>query len=98
MSTHTGVATTSLGVLELVKLPTPTPGPDEVLINVHYAALIPFDGYQLDQGYALSPGDYPRVLGFASAGLVKAVGENVKDLKEGDRVSAHGSTPCFKEG
>ena len=86
MSTHKGVATTAIGVLELIDLPTPSPGADEVLIGVRYAALIPFDGYQLDAGYGLQPSDYPRVFGFASSGYVKAVGDNVTDLKEGDRV------------
>lgn len=88
MSTHRGVAITAIGSLKVLNLPTPEPGPDEVLIHVHYAALIPFDGYQLDKGYALSADDLPRVVGFASAGLVKAVGTNVKDLREGDRVAA----------
>ncbi|KIP11808.1 hypothetical protein PHLGIDRAFT_511990 [Phlebiopsis gigantea 11061_1 CR5-6] len=89
MSTHTGVATTSVGVLEVVTLPTPTPGPDEVLVEARYAALIPFDGYQLNTGFALQPSDYPRVLGFAGSGTVKAGGSNVTDLEEGDRVATN---------
>ena len=88
MSTHRAVAITAVGSLKVIDLPTPTPGPDEVLITLRYATLIPFDEYQLDTGFALSEGDYPRVVGFASAGFVKAVGENVEDLKEGDRVRA----------
>lgn len=86
MSTHTGVATTSVGALELVDLPTPAPGSDEVLVEAQYAALIPFDGYQLNTGFALQPSDYPRVLGFAGSGTVKVVGSNITDLVEGDRV------------
>lgn len=84
MSTHLAIATTSKGVLEQVQLPTPTPGPGEVLIKVNYTALIPFDTYQIDRAYVVA--EYPHVLGFASAGTVKAVGEGVSDLKEGDRV------------
>ena len=86
MSIHTGVATTALGVLELITLPTPAPEPDEVLIDAKYSALIPFDGYQLNYGYALKPSDYPRVLGFAGSGVVKGVGSNVTHVKVGDRV------------
>lgn len=89
MSTHRAVAITAIGSLEVIDLPTPSPGPDEVLIHVRYATLIPFDEYQLDTGFALSPGDYPRVVGFASAGYVKTVGSNVSDLKEGDKVTAY---------
>ncbi|GJE93290.1 zinc-binding alcohol dehydrogenase family protein [Phanerochaete sordida] len=89
MATHRAVAITAVGSLEVVNLPTPVPGADEVLIHVRYSALIAFDGYQLDIGYMLSANDYPHVIGFGSAGFVKAVGENVKDLKEGDRVAAY---------
>ena len=85
MSHHFAIATTAKGVLEQVQLPTPQPGPGNVLIKVHYAALIPFDTYQLDRGYLVS--DYPHVLSIASAGVVKAVGEGVTDLKEGDKVN-----------
>ncbi|KAL5533781.1 hypothetical protein ACEPAG_241 [Sanghuangporus baumii] len=86
MSTHFAVATTSKGILEQVQLPTPQPGPGNVLIKVHYAALIPPDTYQLDRGYTVN--EYPHVLGFASAGVVKAVEDGITDLKEGDKVSA----------
>ncbi|KAH8119725.1 chaperonin 10-like protein [Phellopilus nigrolimitatus] len=88
MSTHLAIATTAKGVLEQVQLPTPTPGPGEVLIKVHFTALIPFDTYQLDMAYRVSDDSYPHVLGFAAAGEVKSVGEGVRDLKEGDRVAS----------
>ncbi|EKM50124.1 uncharacterized protein PHACADRAFT_178748 [Phanerochaete carnosa HHB-10118-sp] len=89
MATHRAVAITTVGTLEIIYLPTPSPGPDEVLVHVHYAVVKSTDGYQLDKGYALSAHDFPRVIGFASAGFVKAVGANVKDLKEGDRVATY---------
>lgn len=87
MSTHIAIATTAKGVLEQIQVSTPTPGPGEVLIHVHYTALLPFDTYQLDIAYTLTDDSYPHVLGFAAAGEVKSVGEGVTDLKEGDRVS-----------
>ena len=86
MSTHRGVAITAVGSLEVVDLPTPTPGPDEVLIHVRYASLMAFDGYQLDMGLGLSPHDFPRVVGLASAGHITAVGANVKEGSVGVRV------------
>lgn len=91
MPTHRAIAITAVGSLEVVDLPTPAPKSGEVLVHVRYATLIPFDEYQLDAGFALSLNDLPRVVGFASAGFVKAVGENVKDLKEGDKVRLHSS-------
>lgn len=88
MASHTAVATTSKGVLEVVQLPTPTPDPGEVLIKIQYSALIAFDTYQLDAAYYIPDNGYPHVLGFASAGIVESVGDGVTDLKEGDRVGA----------
>ncbi|GJE93291.1 zinc-binding alcohol dehydrogenase family protein [Phanerochaete sordida] len=87
MATHRAVAITTIGSLQIVDVPTPTPEADEVLVHVHYTALIAFDGYQHDRGFLVPAGDYPHAIGIASAGLVKAVGENVKDFKEGDRVA-----------
>ncbi|GJE93299.1 zinc-binding alcohol dehydrogenase family protein [Phanerochaete sordida] len=87
MAIHRAVAITAISCLEVIELPTPVPEADEVLVHVHYTALIPYDGYELDRGYALSASDLPRVVGFAGSGLVKAVGKSVKDLKEGDRVA-----------
>jgi NADPH:quinone reductase-like Zn-dependent oxidoreductase len=86
MSTHTAIATTSKGELKAIQVPTPTPGPGEVLIKVSHASLIAFDSYQTYDGYAVT--DYPHILGFNAAGIVKDVGEGVvrDDLKAGDRV------------
>ncbi|KAI0759307.1 chaperonin 10-like protein [Irpex lacteus] len=85
-STHRAIAITSPGTIEQITLPTPTPTGNEVLIEVEYTALIPFDTYQIDKAYFVQ--GYPHVLGFASAGQVKAVGNEVDDLKVGDKVAA----------
>ncbi|GJE93281.1 zinc-binding alcohol dehydrogenase family protein [Phanerochaete sordida] len=98
MTTHRAVAITAIGSLEVVDLPTPAPGPDEIVVHVRYITLIPFDVYQLDMGYTLSASDYPQVIGFGSAGFVKAVGENVKDFKEGDRVATYNSFQSRNKG
>lgn len=84
MATHKAIATTSKGVLEEISLPTPTPGPGEVLIQVHYVGMIPFDTYQLDRAYHVA--EYPLVLGFSASGVVKAVGDGVDNLQVGDKV------------
>lgn len=86
MSNHRAIAITSPGIIDVVNLPTPTPAGNEVLIEVQYTALIPFDTYQIDNLKGFFVQGYPSVLGFASAGRVGAVGPDVTDLKEGDKV------------
>lgn len=89
MITHRAVAIVAIGSLEVIDLPTPVLGPEDVLVHVRYASLGPTDVYQLDKGYVLSANDLPRVVGFGAAGFVKAVGENVKGLQEGDRIATY---------
>jgi NADPH:quinone reductase-like Zn-dependent oxidoreductase len=86
MSTHTAIVTTSKGELKAILVPTPTPGPGEVLIKVSHSSLIGFDSYQTYDGFAVT--DYPHTLGFNAAGIIKDVGEGIvpADLKVGDRV------------
>ena len=81
---HKAIAITSKGVLEEITVPTPKPGPKDVMIKNQYAAMIAFDTYQLDRAYNVP--SYPLVLGFSAAGTVHAVGSDVSDLKAGDRV------------
>jgi NADPH:quinone reductase-like Zn-dependent oxidoreductase len=85
MSTHTAIATTALNVVESIQLPTPSPEPHEVLVEINYGAMIAFDTYQVDRGLFVEA--YPLVLGFSGSGTVKGVGVGVSDLKPGDRVS-----------
>ncbi|KAF9002416.1 chaperonin 10-like protein [Cyathus striatus] len=86
MSTHTAIATTSLGQFDLVQVPTETPGEGEVLIKVEYAAMIAFDTYQNDRGLFVEK--YPHIFGFDAAGTIAKVGSGVPDLKVGDRVTS----------
>ncbi|KAI0091675.1 chaperonin 10-like protein, partial [Irpex rosettiformis] len=88
MSSHRAIAIISPGILEEINLPTPSPTNVEVLVEVHYAALMPADVYQADTGRYVQ--EYPLVIGFTSAGYVKAVGDDVTDLKEGDKVAVIG--------
>jgi 3-methylcrotonyl-CoA carboxylase alpha subunit len=85
MSTHTAIATTSLGVIDAVQVPTEKPGPGEVLLKVAYASLMAFDVYVMDAGFFVQ--EYPVTLGFNSSGTVVQVGAGVDDIKVGDRVS-----------
>lgn len=86
------------GVLEIEHRPTPTPGPDELLIEVKSIALNPVDYFQRDAGFP-PIANYPTVLGSDIAGIVVSVGSSVPSdaLKPGTRVAAFASS-FYKSG
>ncbi|MEM7669484.1 MAG: NADP-dependent oxidoreductase [Pseudomonadota bacterium] len=74
-------------VLRLEDVPDPSPGPDEVLLDVHAAGVNPLD-WKIRSG-ALAQGmplPLPFVLGWDVSGTVAAVGESVSGLEVGDPV------------
>lgn len=72
--------------LNLVDMPTPTPGPGEVLVRVH-AARVNFADTSIRQDrYAMTP-PLPSVLGSEVAGTVESVGADVTGLAIGARVA-----------
>ncbi len=71
-------------VLELAEVDVRDPGPDEVRIKQHAIGLNFIDIYYRTGLYANA---LPHGLGFEGAGVVEAVGANVKFLKAGDRVA-----------
>jgi NADPH2:quinone reductase len=72
-------------VLELREVPTPKPGPGQVLARVRAAGVNPYDTYMRAGTYAVKP-PLPYTPGSDAAGVVEAVGEGVKKVKPGDRV------------
>ena len=70
-------------VLDVVELPTPSPGPGQVLIRNQAIGLNFVDTYMRSGLYPVS---LPTVLGSEGAGVVEAVGSGVGALKPGDRV------------
>ena len=72
-------------VLGLEEIPTPKPGPGEVLVHVRAAGVNPYDTYMRAGTYAVKP-PLPYTPGSDSAGTVEAVGEGVKKVKQADRV------------
>jgi NADPH:quinone reductase len=71
-------------VLELAEVDVKDPGPDEVRIRQHAIGLNFIDIYYRTGLYSTA---LPHGLGFEGAGVVEAVGSNVKFLKAGDRVA-----------
>src|SRR6266567_584688 len=72
-------------VLKLEEVPTPKPSPGEVLAWIHAAGVNPYDTYMRAGAYAKKPA-LPYTPGSDGAGVVEAVDEGVKTVKQGDRV------------
>jgi NADPH2:quinone reductase len=72
-------------VLEFQEIPTPKPGPGQVLVRVHAAGVNPYDTYMRNGTYAVKP-QLPYTPGSDAAGTVEAIGEGVKKVKVGERV------------
>lgn len=71
-------------VLQWVEADVGDPGNDEIRIRQHAVGVNFIDIYFRT---GLYPADPPHGLGFEAAGVVEAVGRDVKFLKEGDRVA-----------
>ncbi len=73
-------------VIDLAQVPAPEAGPDQVGVRVRAAGLNRADIIQRRGGYPAPPG-WPRdVPGLEYAGVVEAVGADVKNVRAGDRV------------
>ena len=74
---------------QLMDVPTPAPGPRDILVEVRAAGLNPVD-FKFRQGKlrAILRPKLPLVLGNELAGEVIAVGHDVKRFRAGDRVFA----------
>lgn len=75
-------------VLDVVDIPTPSPGPGEILVRHAAIGLNFIDTYQRS---GLYPVKMPAVLGLEAAGIVEAAGEGAR-FSAGDRV-AYGNGP-----
>ena len=72
--------------LEVLEIPTPEPGPGEIRIAVHAAAVNPTDT-MLREGVGASELEPPLIPGMDAAGVIEAIGDGV-ELTPGDRVVA----------
>ena len=68
---------------QLKDVPTPKPGPDQVLIKVH-ASGICYTDVHLTEG--ILPARFPNTLGHEPVGEIVELGQNVTSRKVGDRV------------
>ncbi len=77
-------------VLKVQEAPDPVPDSGQVLVRVKAAGVNPVDTYIRAGVYARKP-NLPYTPGTDAAGIVEAVGPNVKRVKPGDRVYTNGS-------
>jgi NADPH:quinone reductase-like Zn-dependent oxidoreductase len=85
--------------LTLVEAPKPTPQSGEVLVKIHAAGVNPVD-IAVSEGFFkdFRPMSFPITAGSEMAGVIEAVGSDVKNFAVGDAVHATlGSTGAFAE-
>lgn len=74
------------GRIEIQDIPVPTVGPNQMLVRVRASGL---NRGEITQAHERRSGD-PITVGVEFAGEVAAVGANVSNWREGDRVMGHG--------
>jgi threonine dehydrogenase-like Zn-dependent dehydrogenase len=99
---------TAVGKVEMMDIPIPTPGPEEIVVKTTLATVCGSDMHFLDEGPTeLLVVLYPQLAGFLvglpglpmgheGVGTVHAVGEGVTRFQPGDRVCASCNTGCGK--
>ena len=81
-------------VLRLEEVPTPSPGPGEVLVQVHSVSVNRTLDLVVRQGKYPADIRFPLVLGVDPSGVVAAVGESVERPKVGARVAVVSFIAC----
>jgi NADPH2:quinone reductase len=77
-------------VMRLEEVPDPLPGSEQVVVRVRAAGVNPVDGYIRSGIHAVRP-TLPYTPGMDAAGVVEAVGMNVRRVAVGDRVYTAGT-------
>src|SRR5262249_15770681 len=77
-------------VLKLENVTTPEPGPNQILIRNYAIGINPIDTYLRANIDNRGP-RLPYTPGLDSAGIVESLGENIIDMRIGDRVYIGGT-------
>lgn len=86
-----------LDVLQLADLPTPQPGPGEVLIELKAAALNHVD-LIVRRGWPGLSLEFPHIPGADGAGVVTRLGDGVQSVSVGGRVVINANLSCGRCG
>jgi 2-desacetyl-2-hydroxyethyl bacteriochlorophyllide A dehydrogenase len=81
------------GTFQIAHLPDPTPGPNEVIVEVRACGLNRLDLW-LEQNALPVSIQLPRVPGCEIAGVVSATGDDVQEWRSGDRVAVQSNLFC----
>lgn len=79
--------------LQIDEIPTPVPGPGQVLVEVRGAGFCHSDIHVIDGEIPILP-RLPLVLGHENAGVVAAIGHGVRTVGVGDAVAVFGGWGC----
>ena len=82
--------------MQIMELPVPEPGPDDVLIRMAGAEVGDWDILVRDGSWPMGR-PFPLVLGLAGSGTVAALGDKVTGFDEDDPVYAY-SYPLYDNG
>jgi NADPH:quinone reductase-like Zn-dependent oxidoreductase len=83
-------------VLSIEELPTPEPGPGQVLIRMRARPINPSDLFTIRGRYGMLP-KLPTTPGFEGAGVIAALGAGVSDLEIGQQVAPLSSNGTWQE-
>jgi propanol-preferring alcohol dehydrogenase len=83
---------------EVVEVPTPSPGPGEVLVRVLAAGLCHFDTFVMNLPEEQYSYGLPLTLGHEGVGEVAALGDGARGVEVGDRVAIYGPWGCGRCG
>lgn len=78
--------------LELREVPTPKPGPDELLVRVHACGICGSDVHGFDGRTGRRKP--PIIMGHEASGVVTQIGEEVTQFRPGDRVTFDSTVYC----
>ncbi len=80
-------------VLQYAEIPTPEPGPGEVLVRLHAAALNRLDLF-VRQGWPGIRLEYPHIPGADGAGVIAGLGAGVRGWQVGERIVINPNLSC----
>lgn len=84
---------TDLNQFEINEITKPQPAKDEVLVQVKAAGICGSDIHKMQSSWKY---ELPMVMGHEFSGVIEAIGENVKEVKLGDRVAVAPLIPCHE--